>query len=353
MVGRVFWAGAVAAIGGRERAEAEAALHDLGRRALVRRVRASSVAGEVEYTFAHALVRDVAYAQIPRAERARRHVAAAAWIDRMAADRREGVAELVAYHLRSALELDRQAGRSVPPETLTAARGAFALAAAHALGLDVARAEAWLGEALALAPADDRERPELLLRWSAAVYRLRRNAEAISAAEEALAAWRARDDLDGVARALILLCELAFHAGDARYVALAEDALAALDGLPSGSTLVAALESHATTMLMAGRGREAIASADRALAVAAELGMPVPALALGTRGEARANLGDLDGFAEMERAIGLLAGRGVATEAAQLMNNLANRRYAVEARARRSRQSTRRPRTPPRTATRT
>jgi predicted ATPase len=38
--------------------------------------------GESEYSFWHLLVRDVAYSQIPRAERARRHRAAAAWIER-------------------------------------------------------------------------------------------------------------------------------------------------------------------------------------------------------------------------------------------------------------------------------
>jgi hypothetical protein len=43
-------------------------LHSLERKGFVRRQRRSSVEGESEFAFAHALVRDVAYGQIPRGE---------------------------------------------------------------------------------------------------------------------------------------------------------------------------------------------------------------------------------------------------------------------------------------------
>jgi len=42
---------------------------------------------DLEYAFAHALTRDVAYAQLPRASRAVRHVTAARWIEALAAGR--------------------------------------------------------------------------------------------------------------------------------------------------------------------------------------------------------------------------------------------------------------------------
>ena len=57
------------------------ALHALERKEFVRRERRSSVAGETEYAFRHALVRDVAYEQIPRAQRAEKHRRAAEWIE--------------------------------------------------------------------------------------------------------------------------------------------------------------------------------------------------------------------------------------------------------------------------------
>ena len=65
VLGRVFWAGGL----GQERDAAETALHRLERREFVQRERRSTVAGETEYAFRHALVREVAYEQIPRAQR--------------------------------------------------------------------------------------------------------------------------------------------------------------------------------------------------------------------------------------------------------------------------------------------
>ena len=60
------------------------ALHELSRKESVRPVRASSMTGEAEHTFRHMVVRDVAYAQIPRAARAAKHLAAAAWMHEQA-----------------------------------------------------------------------------------------------------------------------------------------------------------------------------------------------------------------------------------------------------------------------------
>jgi predicted ATPase len=110
VIGKVFWVGALAEIGGRDQGEVELALHELARKELVRTTRTSSMEGEREYSFWHVLVRDVAYSQIPRPERARRHRAAAAWIERKAGERVEDLAELLAYHYLQALELVEAAG---------------------------------------------------------------------------------------------------------------------------------------------------------------------------------------------------------------------------------------------------
>jgi predicted ATPase len=69
VIGKVFWAGAVARMDGRDRAAVEQSLHGLARKDFVRRQRRPSVEGESEYAFLHLLVRDVAYGQIPRAAR--------------------------------------------------------------------------------------------------------------------------------------------------------------------------------------------------------------------------------------------------------------------------------------------
>jgi predicted ATPase/DNA-binding SARP family transcriptional activator len=109
VVGEVFWSGAIAPVGQVTRNQAEELLVELERKEFVQRVRRSSVAGESEYVFRHVLLRDVAYAQIPRAARAEKHQRAARWIE--ALGRPADHAELLAHHYTSALDLTRAAGR--------------------------------------------------------------------------------------------------------------------------------------------------------------------------------------------------------------------------------------------------
>ena len=77
VVGRTFWAGAVAAVSGREPAEVLEGLMELVAKELVSPVRGSSIEGETEFLFVHALVCDVAYEQLTRADRAAKHAALA------------------------------------------------------------------------------------------------------------------------------------------------------------------------------------------------------------------------------------------------------------------------------------
>ncbi len=124
VMGKVFWPGALAALGGRERWALEEALHVLERKQFVRRERRSSVAGETQYAFLHLLVRDVAYGQIPRAQRAEKHRLAAEWIESLASDRSEDRAEMLAHHYLAALELVGAAGVDTAALAAPAARRA-------------------------------------------------------------------------------------------------------------------------------------------------------------------------------------------------------------------------------------
>jgi class 3 adenylate cyclase len=154
--GKVFWAGAAAALSGVERESVAAALHALDRKGLVRRELRSSVTGEDEYAFRHVLIRDVAYGQIPRAARAERHLRAADWIESLG--RPEDQAELLAHHLGSALELRRD------DEALAErARAAFWRAARRALELHAYGAALRFSTvALELWPPHDAERAHAL-----------------------------------------------------------------------------------------------------------------------------------------------------------------------------------------------
>src|SRR5262249_36650937 len=128
VLGTVFWEEAVASMGGRDPEAVVDGLHQLAQKELIRHVRASSVAGQSEYAFWHVLVRDVAYAQIPRAERARKHRAAADWIEQLAGDRVADHAELLAHHYREALALARAAG--LPEQELVQGARRFVIEAA-------------------------------------------------------------------------------------------------------------------------------------------------------------------------------------------------------------------------------
>jgi tetratricopeptide (TPR) repeat protein len=74
---------------------------------------------------------------------------------------------------------------------------------------------------------------------------------------------------------------------------------------------------------VAGRFALAIDAAEEAIALADELGLDLPARALGYRGKSRAVLGDRDGLTDMRQALALALERGESREAAVLYNNLA------------------------------
>jgi hypothetical protein len=80
-----------------------AGLDGLRRRALLTGPMQDAVTGEA-YAYRHALLRDAGYASLARAERARLHVAMAGWLESVAAERADVVAEGVAEHYAAALD---------------------------------------------------------------------------------------------------------------------------------------------------------------------------------------------------------------------------------------------------------
>jgi hypothetical protein len=96
VVGRSFWAEPLART--LERPELTDVLTRLEGKGLLRAQPVSSFAGNTEFRFAHALVRDVAYGSLSIARRARAHAEVASWMTAVAGQRSEEVAELVADH---------------------------------------------------------------------------------------------------------------------------------------------------------------------------------------------------------------------------------------------------------------
>ena len=328
VVGKVFWAGAVAEISGTDPSEVDLTLHELARKELIRPSRTSSMAGEREYGFWHVLIRDVAYSQIPRVERIRRHRAAAGWIERKGEKRIEDLAEVLAHHYLHALELAEASGdREQADELRTPARRFLALSGERAFGLDTTRAVARLERALDLTPADDRSRPNLLVRWADALFQAGRAREAVVALDEAIASLRVLGHKEAAAEALQTLARVSMRLGEGRQVELATEAVTLLEGEAPSSAQVSAYARLAHVQVRAGAYAAAIAAGDRACEIATTLGLPEPAAALIFRGEARVYLGDAGGAAEIERAFQALIDAGSGWEAAAAQTNLVEACY--------------------------
>jgi class 3 adenylate cyclase/tetratricopeptide (TPR) repeat protein len=323
VVGKVFWAGAVAAMGDRDPDMVIDMLRELSRKELVRPARRSSMQGEAEYAFWHILSRDVAYNQLPRASRAARHIAAARWIESQAPDRVEDLADVLAYHYATALQLARAAGQADQAADLEApARRFLTLAGQRALGLDTAAANTNLERALALTPEGHADRANVLVSFAEAALHGGRTAEAKAALEEAIPALQALGDLPAQARALNMLSVVLGALADPRWAELPAQAFALLEPLPPDQDMVATLTEVAATEMIQGRSESAITVARRALRLAEELGLDRPPRALGYLGSSRMDIGDSAGAEDMREAI-LLANRaGQGREVAILHNNL-------------------------------
>ena len=102
VVGRVFWPGAVAEVAALDAGAVDEALDRLQDRDLVLGRLSSSMSGQRELIFRHALVRDVAYESLPRRDRVGMHRDTGGWIERTYAGRREEVVELIAHHRAAA-----------------------------------------------------------------------------------------------------------------------------------------------------------------------------------------------------------------------------------------------------------
>jgi class 3 adenylate cyclase/tetratricopeptide (TPR) repeat protein len=331
VVGKVFWAGALAAMGDRPLDEVERALHELLRKELVRPSRTSTMEGEVEYAFWHALVRDVAYGQTARGDRARRHRSAASWLEGKAGERVEDLAEVLAHHYLQALELTEAAGDGSATGDLGAsARRYLTLAAERAVGLDTARAEELLRQALALCGDDDPDRPELMTRFASALLQRGNVREAAETLDRALVLLRAADDREATARALMLRSEIAKGNAEAGHPDYAREAIALLEAGPHSATLVDAHVQLASSLHITGALAEAVDSTDRAIQLAEELGVELPARAHSIRGVCRAFLGDRTGLDEMETARRQLMEEGAGSEVARLMNHYAIVRYVLD-----------------------
>jgi class 3 adenylate cyclase len=319
VIGKVFWPGALAGAD-------EQTLHSLERKEFVRRDRRSSIAGETQYAFLHALVRDVAYGQIPRAERAEKHRRAAEWLAALSGDRTEDHAEMLAHHYREALSLSEAAGIETAP-LREPARQAFVEGAQRALSLNAGVLAYELAlEAIALTAPDDPQRPTLQLLAGRGARDLA-DVNATELLEEAREGFLAQGDVAQAAEASQGVAREALHRGDiARSLEAGRRAHELAQSVPLSVASARALSGRARQLeILEGASDEAIALARQVLTFADSSGDERLAMsALGTIGLARVNSGDPAGIDDLEQAVVRGERAGAVSEVATTLNNLAN-----------------------------
>jgi class 3 adenylate cyclase/tetratricopeptide (TPR) repeat protein len=207
VIGQTFYRDAVAELSaGADPQAVGSHLSALVRRELVRPA-ASDVAGQEAFRFRHVLLRDAAYAGLPKALRAELHERFAAWLQRAAGERLREHPELLAYHLEQAYRLRTELGPVDDRGRALAASAAAWLTQAgrRALALgDMPAVAKLLQRAVELLPAAAPSRLELLVDLGSALLEtgaieqadavLAEAAGAVDLAADPRRAWRVRLD---------------------------------------------------------------------------------------------------------------------------------------------------------------
>ncbi len=263
--GAVFHLGAVVALTPPEsRAGVPDALASLARQRLVRRWIAEHP-GEEGFRFEHPLLREATYAAVRR-RRAELHQGVAAWL----AGRAGAEDELIGYHLEQACH--------DPGEQPGEQAGALRRAAAERLGSAGRRAQGLvdlvgagasdlLGRAVALLPAGDPLRRELLPDLAASLAEPARYGHAEAVIEEGLALAGATRDRRLAARLRVEHAWLRFHMDPATELAAAireiEQAVPALEEATDDRALARAWFAHGSCLFSLGRAEQAAVVLER------------------------------------------------------------------------------------------
>jgi class 3 adenylate cyclase/tetratricopeptide (TPR) repeat protein len=334
VLGDEVWPEALASMRDRSLPQVREALKELERRGLLNR-RPSTLPDLQAFEFTHALVREVAYGRLPRAGRARRHLAVGGWLEGVTGDRADEWAEKLARHFAAAAELGTTSGEGDVVEGATGPALRWLLAAGdRATHVDAAAAFATFERALALTAPGTREREEALKRSALAGRRsgLLDAQDVLARNEEALAIAGSRGDDIAAGETLTRIgSQLAVLGEVERAKAALAEAIETLERHPPGRALARAYAYRAEEELFSGEANDAIAFADRALALVEDDGDEIAVMALHIRGDARCSMRDLDGgLADLANALRRAEEGGRVSDLVTSRNYLAEWRWAIE-----------------------
>jgi class 3 adenylate cyclase/tetratricopeptide (TPR) repeat protein len=333
VVGKIFWTGAVASMAGVDARTVGDGLRELVRKELVRPTRNSSVEGQDEFSFWHLLVRDVAYQQIPRAARGRKHSLAARWIEQIAEKRVADHAEILAHHYGEALELARAAGASDEALDLERPTRRFlVMAGDRAFALDVGKAESYYGRALELLPPGEPERTQVLTKAAEAAFMAGRFPEAERRYTEAIGELRAQGNALGVGAAMVSLSFLHGFRGETRRArTLLDEVVELLERQEPGPELARAYAQIAREHMLSGRFPECLDWSQKALELAEKFNVAdVAVMVRQFHGVSRSELGDLGGVEDLRLAREQSLALGLGQETVRAHINLADYVWLTE-----------------------
>jgi class 3 adenylate cyclase/tetratricopeptide (TPR) repeat protein len=234
VVGRIFWRGVLESVGGIE--DVDDALNVLELRDLVRRDGSSQLSGDAQFSFKHILIREVAYATVPRAARRERHAAVARYVEELLGGSAETLSSILAYHWTEAGE----PGRALPYLLAAADKARRGWAKGAAIDL--------YSKALELAEDEDARR-KIQLQRGLALVELQDHPGAVDELSELLPELEGAEKLDALIR---LGNATVWTERDAETIATAEQTLALAKELGDESAVAAALAMESQGLAMRG-----------------------------------------------------------------------------------------------------
>ena len=313
VVGRVFWADALAPVADAEGRDLERALTALRDKDIVVLGEGTSLSGEPELAFKHVLIRDVAYAMLPKAVRARKHYEVGGFIEQRAGDRTDEVVALLAEHYARAAALGDEA-RFEPSELepIRAKAARFLEAAGDAAAAFYSNPEAFSHYQSARELAGDAgDRARIGEKQGDVALRLGRVNAAIAVWEECLEHHRMYEDLERVAGLHRKIGAGLAHKGE-RKAAIEhhQKGINLLKDGPPNLELVRLYEEAAWLYMQTGDNMLAIYASEKALRLAERLGETRAASrAHGIFGRVFGRIGDTEKAREnLERSVELARG---------------------------------------------